>query len=306
MLKVVKNCQYNSEFALSTDTFAFLSLKSGISSCVIKCHNNYINKQVIVKPALSMSYTQANAAEAGVLKKYGFFDKNFTTAHRSVIAYEIFKYFKMHKYLPLSGIIKEGLIMNSICGIYEFIDGVPFTYNNRLDEINSDLFLLAIIDMIIGNNDRHMGNIIQGKDQMYLIDNDGCFDYYHIFGNNYPAYIQRLLAIDVPMHVRMRLSTINIQAVLDILPKNTPDYIKMILGRRLETVLKWVRQVLANPTFSKNIGLLINLIQSDRMSLNNQYSENLVKLKYSIWQKIKRGESIDPSIVKSFESTLIT
>jgi len=301
----MSNCKYNSEFVLNTDLFVMRQIKSGLSHCVLKCYNHYTKDYVIVKPVLSGKRCNALNQDKEVLKKYDFFNKRFSTGHRSTLVYEIFKSLNIHCLVPLSGAGVDLKMFCDICSICEFVEGEQ--WDDEFVHRNENVFIvLAFMDTLIGYNDRHTKNILIGEKSIKLIDNDTAFDYYHVFGVKNPVYTKRLLNSPLNQRVRNFILKIEPKTLLSLFPKDTPKYILTILIKRLETAKRYCYLTLGNPHFSNNLGTLMDLMKCEIATQQSTVlAEIEVKKKY-LWDHIRRGDAYTESESIQLEETIIT
>jgi hypothetical protein len=153
-------------------------------------------------------------------KAYSYFNhKTFNTAHReaaySKLAHEIFG---LGQYVPKATVFVHPLSGRTWSSA-EFIPGArQIEKENRhkdLKEIkdNGDIYKMALMNTILGNNDRHLGNMLKDAGgKIHLIDHGSSFDYNHATSNILPAYIHdekkgdySLLDEDVPESVHQWL-----------------------------------------------------------------------------------------------------
>jgi len=302
--KIMSNCKYNSEFVLNTDLFVMRQMKSGLSHCVLKCYNHHTKDYVIVKPVLSGKRCNALNQDKEVLKRYDFFNKRFSTAHRATIVYEIFKQLELNCFIPLTGAGVDLKIFCDICSICEFVDGTKWddTFVNK----NENVFIvLAFMDTLLGYNDRHSGNIVISGNNIKLIDNDTSFDYSHVFGLKHPVYTKRLLNSQLNQKVREFILKINPDSILSVFPKDTPKYILKTLLKRLGVAKRYCYLTLGNPHFSNNLGTLMDLMKCE-ISINSTRIQGELKDKKShLWNNIKRSNAYTESENIKLEDTLI-
>src|SRR5690606_15556285 len=108
-----------------------------------------------------------------------------------------------------------------------------------------DLHKLAIMDFILGNNDRHQGNIIFTKDgDIRLIDHGMTFDYGKAFSAEIPVYATRLYddEVQVPKNVHKWLRGLDETELLKYLShRGVPETIVSYALAKLEAAKKWSR-----------------------------------------------------------------
>src|SRR5690606_23121871 len=125
-----------------------------------------------------------------------FKDPNFTTAHREALYHLLAdKFFKLGDYVPRTTVFKHPFTEQAHSAM-EYVKGAKkYRTPSQLEAIKNpeDLHKLAIMDFILGNNDRHQGNIIFTKDgDIRLIDHGMTFDYGKAFSAEIPVYATRL------------------------------------------------------------------------------------------------------------------
>lgn len=288
-VKVLKNYEYNSEFVKQTDLFRIQTLKPGISQYVLKCYNYYINNYVIIKPRLSIQHCKASDKDKRVLDKYGIFSVRFSTSYRAVMFYECMNSLGMGAYIPITGMFLNKGLINNICSVSRFITGQQWDIkHSRYDD---DLFYLGILEIIFGNNDRHSDNVLLVNNIVQLIDNEGAFDYFHIFGSKNPVYTLNILNESVPNRIKNKILNIKNDKILNLFNKYTPEDILKILNNRIEVAKRWCLLTQGNNHYNDNLGHLLDLLRCESVHPNKHVRFQNSMNKECIWSKIKRGES---------------
>lgn len=187
-------------------------------------------------------------------KKLSFFDDpNFTTAHReatySKLAHEIFG---LGQYVPKTTTFVHPLSKRAWSAM-EFVRGATnVTADSREKDLkqitdNGDIYKLAIMNMIMGNSDRHLNNIIRDPSgNIHLIDHGLTFDYNDISTGLIPQYIDdkhgkySLLDETVPEHVHRWLWNLDMTAMANEMHRlGAPHDIIMNTAQRLSDARGW-------------------------------------------------------------------
>ena len=127
-------------------------------------------------------------------KSSSFHDEKFTSAHREAtydkLANDVFG---LGQYVPKTTVFRHPL-SNKPWSAQEFVPGLqePNNSNKDLEKLhqNGDLYKISLMNMILGNNDRHRGNYaFDAAGNLKLIDNGFSFDFMNDHGEFLPNYI---------------------------------------------------------------------------------------------------------------------
>jgi len=235
-------------------------------------------------------------------RKISFFDSpQFSTAHREAayakLAHNIFN---LGEYVPRTTVFRHPL-SDRPWSAMEFIPGAtPITPETRDADLkhlkeNGDLYKLAIMNMVLGNNDRHMNNILKDPSgRIHLIDHGLTFDY----GNqvrtaSIPKYIHdrhnnySLLDDDVPESVHHWLQSIDIPKLANSMHEmRIPHDIIMNASQRLADARGWSSVVKHgakdSPDMNKGLRHLFNIMKARSFNVSlverNDIVDNVMKL----------------------------
>jgi hypothetical protein len=196
--------------------------------------------RIVAKEAVSIS--NANGADRSYLTT-----PQFTTAHREAAYHKLAdQIFGMGQYVPRTAVFRHPATGKPWSAM-EFIPGAETIKDPHTDksvkelEDNGDVYKLAIMNMILGNNDRHKNNFIKDpSDKFHLIDHGLTFDYNHITTDVVPAYAQHLLNKPVPESVHQWLWSLDLEKMADTMSEmGAPHDIIMTAAGRLADARKW-------------------------------------------------------------------
>jgi hypothetical protein len=171
---------------------------SGISSGLRLVNHPSLPFKMVVKPAQSEELNDAfsDCFSERYLKNTNsthFFDNNFTTAHREALyaglAHHVFGLGAhmpptigfLHNGIAHSGqiFIKNAHLMNTVLNTKKD-EGLKTSQAYNSIAPLQQRQKLAIMNMVLGNRDRHPGNVlVDHKDHLHLIDHGFAFDYGH-------------------------------------------------------------------------------------------------------------------------------
>ena len=145
--------------------------------------------RVIAKEAFS----SANGLNPDKFESSGFSHPTFTTAHREAAYSKLAdSVFGLGKYVPKVAVFRHPL-SNKPWSAMKFIPGgvEPASWDGITD-LGSELRQkLGLMNVIMGNQDRHGGNTVVDKyENLHLIDNALSFDYAGIGGHEIPKYVR--------------------------------------------------------------------------------------------------------------------
>lgn len=133
---------------------------------------------VFVKPDISSeNFEEAFLAPASLYKRHGL-DK-FTTSHREAAFHSLATDFFgiPHSQIPRTTAFKRDGINHSA---QEFADDAMPGFTFSADDVSDgfEIQRMAVVDAILGNNDRHSGNYMSRNGLPLLIDHGFTFDYH--------------------------------------------------------------------------------------------------------------------------------
>ena len=199
-----------------------------------------------------------NPKEGGGTAEESYFDHpTFNTAHRegaySKLAHD---FFGMGDYVPKTAVFRHPL-SDKTWSAQEFIPGGKHidddtNLQSQFAHMNGtgDLPKLALMNTILGNRDRHGGNMMFDKDnKVKLVDNGLSFDYNNVVSGKMPAYVehhsgtgkpQQLTNEEVPEDTRKWLRGLKGDELHDHLIKmGAPPQVAKIAKERLELAQNW-------------------------------------------------------------------
>lgn len=188
-------------------------------------------------------------AEKGVdqMKRSYFGHPTFTTAHREAaygkLASDVFN---LGQYVPRTTTFRHPL-SNRPWSAMEFIPGAkPVSKEDapeKLKELkeNGDIYKMAIMNMVLGNNDRHMNNILlDPAGKAHLIDHGLTFDFSHIATDVLPQYAEHVLDEPIPESVHQWLWSLDATKLANELHKmGAPVPVVMNAVGRLADARGW-------------------------------------------------------------------
>jgi len=240
-------------------------------------------------------HTQAKNQPQPRSSHYSFLlNPGFRTTHREAAFHKLAdKVFGMGDFVPRTTVFRHPKT-NEPWSAQEYIDNSrPIPPGNRGIENwenSGDLHKLAIMEAILGHNDRNRSNaLLDSRGIPQLIDNALSFDYSHRYGTPTPAYVSHLLRSKMPPHVHKWLHGLNDRKLKEILRQaNAPSPIIAMASRRLNEAKRWSRLVGANPHYTQDFGSLLEAVQSHRLS-NMGYGVNTDEVRKLVYDRIKRG-----------------
>jgi len=225
-----------------------------------------------------------------------FLHPEFRSTHREV-AFDLLA----NKVFDLGQCVaKTGMFRHPKTGIpwsaQEYIEGRGIQGPEGLShhEANGDLFKLAIMDTILGNNDRHWGNMkVDQANNLKLIDNGGCFDFSNrIESQGYPKYAAHLVGKPLPVNVQVWIRNLNTDILMQFMQKaKVPESLAMVAANRMQEIKNWNEKVQDSPGHATDLAGAIDLAKTHRLDLDKAFLE---AAKEMIRTRIARGEK--PSI----------
>lgn len=250
---------------------------------------------VIIKPALSPELFSKESAIHTNPDAYSHFgDKEFTTAHREAL----FSHLGDKVFGLGDNVAQSALFAHPDTGEFhssqKFIDGAPLSTmpHDALKQYRSnDLHKLAIMDSILGNNDRHRGNVVLDNQKIKLIDNGMSFDYAHLLQHTLPSYVKGHENKDVSSGVASWIHGLDEDKLRDAMSyKGAPEYAIKHAVNRLKEAKFWTHFVNGNRGSNKSLGGLLSAM------MINRHFHDLVDQKQvskALYKLIMRGERIN-------------
>jgi hypothetical protein len=222
-----------------------------------------------------------------------FLDPDFRSTHREVAFNNL-----ADKSFGLGGFVaRTSLFRHPKTGLpwsaQEYIEGNPVTDANQLThhEKTGDLHKLAIMDVILGNNDRHAGNSkLDMKGNLKLIDNAGTFDYGNRFRTKgWPHYAAHLIGKPLPGNVHQWIDNLNPEDFKKTLKEsNVPDILSNVAVNRMMEVKKWSDSLKDDPFQANDLSGALELAKVHRLDRDDKFINDA---KAMIGRRIKSGES---------------
>jgi hypothetical protein len=181
----------NTDISIGLDFSKALYIGGNTTQHVYKVFNPKTNEFAICKPQFQAAPYYKHS---GNPQKYSYiYDPSFGSAQREAVFGELaHKVFGLGKYVPRSSVF---LLNNVLYSAIKFVPGdlykdlFPECPNFLKTDANT-LQLLAVMDVVLGNSDRHAGNIIVEDGDIKLIDNSFAFDFSQTFGYYVPKYVR--------------------------------------------------------------------------------------------------------------------
>lgn len=200
-----------------------------------------------------------------------YLDPNFRTTHRDATFHMLAdRVFGLGHYIPKTGIFRHPAT-GEPWSAQQYVAGSQI--GNPQDELHGiersgDLHRLAIMDTILGNNDRHRENMrLDQTGHLKLIDNSAAFDYSHKHQRQVPAYADHLIRSAAPSSVHAWLQRLNPRDLAEEMSKTkAPKLLTEKAVQRLGSLQRWSRHIQANPQASQDFGHGLELARTNRFT----------------------------------------
>lgn len=238
-----------------------------------------------------------------------YFDNtNSLSTHRESAAYILFS-----KFFGLDFIPETELFVNpfthQVMSAQKFIENsVKFEHHEQLKQYkNSDIiFKLAIIDTILGNNDRNKGNVLISDGKIHLIDNAFIFDYINLVRTKIPSYSKHLLRYDVPQSVFAWGRNLNVIDISNIMTDlRIPSDLVFMVFSRMNEFFNWLDIAEGNKGFSRNLGNLLEILRCFCFTDAKKHRKN-VKKRDEVYRRSRRGCVFEAQVIGSDDETCLT
>jgi hypothetical protein len=175
------------------------------------------------------------------------FLSSFNSAHREAAYDKVARnFFGLGDFVPKTTAFRHPT-HNTAHSAMEFMPGATHpseTSNSPIMKsyaLSGDLHKLGLMNAILGNHDRHLGNFLVDKDKkLKMIDHGLTFDYYKVGGHSVPRYIHFInqqyphLSL-INEDVQSWLSGLNEDKMNQVLDSaHVPDKLKQVSLRRLK------------------------------------------------------------------------
>jgi len=219
----------------------------------------------------------------------------FNTAHREAAFHKLASnVFGLGEYVPKTTVFRHPKT-NEAWSAQEYIPNStrynPGTGQFKKQESYGDIHKMAIMESILGNNDRHRDNVLVGESgKPQLIDNALSFDYSHRYDTPIPSYAAHLLRHEVPQNVHRWISKLDSGQLQSHMQKmGAPAPIISMAMKRLDEVKRWSRYLRGNPHFSQDLGGALEAAQSHRFNRLGAEPINTDEVRNLVYDRIKRG-----------------
>ena len=169
---------------------------------------------------------------------------------------------------------------------------------------NTDtLHRLAIMDSIMGNNDRHGGNVLMDtRNNINLVDNANAFDYAHRVQTPIPRYAEHILHTPVPESTHKWIQELDSKLLTDkMIQSGAPSQVTDIALKRLAEAKRWSRVLASSPGATPELAGALQVIQSHRFGDQDIMSD----ARSTAYNRIKRGEALALPPVDNTDKTQI-
>lgn len=265
---------------------------------------NHKGDHVVLKAPMTTeehSYWSAiSPEEQESLKPHSLFDApRFQTSHREAIFKKMADAFGLGKYVPETTLFKnpkDGKTWSA----QKFVDSYEYKNKYSLSPVeehlpsavegSGDLHKLAIMETILGHQDRNKSNVrVDFEHNPVLIDNSLSFDYSGIYGSEHPAYAEHLLRNKIPDNIHKWIQKIDenkISREADNL--EMPIQAKSIMMQRLGEFKRWSRRLMANPHWNSDLGSGLDIARLHRFH-NDGFDKDLMISE--AYKTLSRGDS---------------
>lgn len=250
--------------------------------------------RVVAKEEIGQ-WTKPKDQKSGSRAASYFDHPTFTTAHReaaySKLADEVFH---LGEYVPKVALFKHP-ISGKTWSAMQFIPGLkPITPKSLANdtkslEENGDIYKMAIMNMILGNNDRHFNNFLKdASGRIHLIDHGLTFDYNHITTGVLPVYADdpngnhSIMDNNVPESVHQWLWSLDSLDLANKLQKmGAPHDIVMTAVQRLADARSWSNMVkhgskLYDKDLDQSFKFLARSLRSRQFSVSEEQHGNVI------------------------------
>jgi hypothetical protein len=211
-----------------------------------------------------------------------YFDHSkFSTSHReAAYSHLANKVFGLGEYVPRTTVFRHPL-SNEPWSSMEFIRGASdLRYpREKLAHMNSsgDLHKMAIMNAILGNNDRHGNNVLLGADNKpILIDNGLSFDYNNrVMTSPIPHYAEHIAHDSyTPKNLHHWIENLDTAKMITHLKEmGAPHEVVDTAAKRMESTKLWSRMIKQAEASKLNVNgslsTLLKLIQARRLGMSS-------------------------------------
>lgn len=217
--------------------------------------------KVLVKPELS----QREYLQISDELHTHFLDPNFTSAHREGAYHKLAdQFFGLGQFVPRTTVFKhpngefhsaQEFIPHTTpyySKAFAIIDSEHGDQNKALQEYHerytgkSNIQKLAIMNNILGNNDRHAGNALVDRDnKLHLIDHGLAFDYGEIGNSPFPVYAQPFAQSGIEKETHLWLQNLDENKLAHQMSSTgAPPILIASAVNRLQEIKNWSKRAL--------------------------------------------------------------
>lgn len=216
-------------------------LDSGIAGATIVGKND--TPSAVIKPPLTDKIMEAYQGNVPA-KHAHFVDPSFTTSHREAMYHLLANdVFGLGNFVPRTTVFKHPVTGEPTSAMEYVPRSRKYSEVSQLQhrERSGDLHKLAIMDMVMGNNDRHRKNVILDQyGEPKMIDHGLSFDYGNLAKNPIPVYAEHLMGQHTPQKVHEWVQGLNSDKLHDtMVSRGAPEHIATIAAKRLNAVKDW-------------------------------------------------------------------
>jgi hypothetical protein len=154
---------------------------------------------------------------------------------------------------------------------------------------------LAIMDTVLGQNDRHRNNILVADGNIHLIDNSLSFDYAHNAIGAIPAYARIYDKLKPETHEWIR--GLNEDAMKNhLLKAGAPTAIIDTAVARLNEAKAWSQYLASNPSHNRGLGHGLEAIRAHRLDFSADATKEATQVVYDRISRPSSLPSFDPGL----------
>jgi hypothetical protein len=198
---------------------------------------------VLVKPPMTQKLNDRFRGRVPVEHQH-FLHPNFTTSHREAMYHLLAdSVFGLGHFVPRTTVFKHPVTSDPFSAMEWLKQTSPFIGESQIGHLHNsgDTHKMAIMDFVLGNNDRHKNNILFDRNgDMKLIDHGLAFDYGGMASAGVPAYAKGLLEDRVPQKVHKWVQSINPDRLVETMKsRGAPEHVAEMAGRRMRAIHEW-------------------------------------------------------------------
>lgn len=219
-----------------------------------------------------------------------FLNRNFGTSHRDAAFHYLSRHiFGMDHFVPQTTVFKHPKT-GSDWSAQAWVHGATgLTHSDQLKSTSKeDLQKLAIMETILGHNDRNSSNIVFDKsNQMKLIDNALSFDYSHRYGNPVPKYAKDIMHDDIEHGVHDWLDRLDSHDMAQKMSEmGAPTAIINKATDRMHEMKSWSKAIKNNKNYAQHLAGGLSLGQAHRLISKQDKTLNQDQLLDTAWNQV--------------------